>query len=71
MTKNAASHINRDVDRSVDLEYMPGNRELRLELAKVYNHLGHAYQQIGNEGHANFYFMWSKIFGAAEVKDES
>ena len=63
MINNTASHINRNVDRSVDLEYMPGNRELRLELADVYNELGRAYQQLGNEGHANFYFMWSKYLG--------
>ena len=63
MTKNAGSHINRDVDRSMVFYFMPVNKELRLELADVYNELGHAHKQIGSEGHANFYFMWSKYFG--------
>ena len=61
MTKNAGSHVSRAVDRSVPLEYMPANRELRLELADVYNDLGHAYQQIGNEGHANYYSGNAKL----------
>ena len=58
MTKNAGRHV----DKSVPLEHMPANRELRLELADFYNELGHAYQQIGNEGHANFYFMNYRFF---------
>ena len=60
MTKNAGSYSSRDVDRSVVLYFMPVNKELRLELADVYNELGHAYKQIGSEGDSNYYFMNSK-----------
>ena len=63
MIKNAGSDRSVKEDSSVKLEWLQDNRELRLELADVYNELGYAYQQVGNEGHANFYLMWSKYFG--------
>ena len=61
MTKNAGSDRSSKEDSSVKLEWLQDNRELRLELADVYNELGHAYKQIGSEGHSNYYFMNSKL----------
>lgn len=49
MTKNAGNPSSIEMPSSVTLEALPDNRELKLELADVYNDLGHAYQQIGNE----------------------
>lgn len=63
MTKNAGSDRSSKEDSSVKLEWLQDNRDLRLELADVYNDLGHAYQQIGSEGRANHYLMWSKYLG--------
>ena len=61
MTKNAGSDRSSKEGSSVKLERLQDNRDLRLELADVYNEIGHAYKQIGSEGHSNHYFMNSKL----------
>ena len=63
MTKNAGSDRSSKEDSSVTLEWLQDNKKLRLELADVYNDLGHVCRQKDSEGNANHYFMWSRFLG--------